>query len=225
MAGFGAFGKMPSLGDFFRLDVAGGFVEPWDRWLQHSIIAMRSQLAERWDACFNSAPLWRFTVAPGLAGPQAMQGVLMASVDRVGRQYPLTLVTALRGNPPVAMAHFAAAATFRCLEDLALECLDDAMTRDRLAEGLRSLAPPQSPVPARMVHQPGLVALASGVAPDSAGHLAAEFVGQRLRAPSLWTAELDDGARFLACEGLPPPEQVTALFDLDAPLWRPGDVP
>ena len=34
MSTFGAYGKMPSLGDFFRINASRGFVEPWDIWLQ-----------------------------------------------------------------------------------------------------------------------------------------------------------------------------------------------
>ena len=39
MAGFGAFGKMPALGDFFRLGVAPDVVPPWDAWLRLSTMA------------------------------------------------------------------------------------------------------------------------------------------------------------------------------------------
>ena len=220
MGGFGAFGKMPALGDFFRLDLGAGFIEPWDGWLQGSIVAMRSLLAERWQGCFMSAPFWRFTLSAGLAGPEVMLGVLMASVDRVGRQFPLTLACALRGRPPVAESHFGAEATFRALEAIALDCLDDTMSRDRLYERLRALAPAPLPMPARLTRRPGLIALAAGTVPGPAGVLAAEWVAQGLRAPSLWSAELDGGDRLMAAEGLPAPEQMAALFDLDAPLWR-----
>jgi type VI secretion system protein ImpM len=33
-AAFGAFGKMPSLGDFFRFGLPADFVSAWDDWLQ-----------------------------------------------------------------------------------------------------------------------------------------------------------------------------------------------
>ena len=32
VSGFGAFGKIPSLGDFFRMGVAAGFVGVWLLW-------------------------------------------------------------------------------------------------------------------------------------------------------------------------------------------------
>ena len=91
-AGFGAFGKMPAVGDFFRLGPPAGFVEPWDGWVQQAMLTGQAAHGPGWDGLYMQAPIWRFTLAPGLAGPQAVLGVVMPSVDRVGRRFPLTLV-------------------------------------------------------------------------------------------------------------------------------------
>ncbi|MDT8857527.1 type VI secretion system-associated protein TagF [Paracoccaceae bacterium Fryx2] len=191
MGGFGAYGKMPSLGDFFRIGIGPGFTDPWDRWLQSTLLAAREALGDRWQACYFSAPIWRFTLAAGLTGPDAAQGVMMPSVDRVGRQFPLTLVTLLPGAPDPMQAHLSATPVFDALEHLALDALDDAMTRDLLATRLAAQTPPPRPL--------------SGTA--------------RRRA-SVWSALLADDTRFLTTEGLPSPLQVTALFDCDAAHWH-----
>ena len=47
------------------------------------------------------APIWRFALAPGVAGPLPMLGVMMPSVDRVGRQFPLTLAAPMAEASPL----------------------------------------------------------------------------------------------------------------------------
>ena len=106
--GVGAFGKMPSAGDFFRLNAPPGFVRAWDGWLQQAMLEGQRALGPAWDDAYMSAPIWRFTLTAGLAGPHKAQGVLMPSVDRVGRRFPLTLMRALDTPGPAPHDHFTA---------------------------------------------------------------------------------------------------------------------
>ena len=41
--GAGAFGKMPGMGDFLRLDLPAGFTRAWDTWLQAGLISARDR--------------------------------------------------------------------------------------------------------------------------------------------------------------------------------------
>ena len=220
MSGFGAFGKIPALGDFFQLDPPPGFVGPWDRWLQEGLLASRAILAERWQNCFLSAPIWRFTLAADLAGPQAVQGVLMASVDRSGRQFPLTLVGSLRGATPpdVLAAHWAAEHSFSDLEAIALEALEDSMTQASLAERLRAIPV----VEARRA--PPVTKAASAMAlrgkHDLAAALSARLAGGGYPRPSIWTAMLREGELLYVQDGLPSPSRMADLYDSDAALWQ-----
>ena len=88
MSGYGAFGKIPGMGDFFRFDAPPGFVQAWDGWLQEGMLSAKEALGEGWLAAYMSAPIWRFTLAPGLAGEAAVMGILMCSVDRVVHSFP-----------------------------------------------------------------------------------------------------------------------------------------
>jgi type VI secretion system protein ImpM len=117
---------MPSLGDFFRFGVPRSFCAPWDAWLQSLLTQTRADLGARWEACYMSAPIWRFALAPGFAGPERAAGVLMPSVDRVGRAFPLTLVHVGAGGAP----------DYATLEEIALSALDDSMTKEKLALAL-----------------------------------------------------------------------------------------
>lgn len=186
-AGYGAFGKMPALGDFFRIGLPPSFVDPWDRWLQTGLAGARDLLGARWEECYMTAPIWRFTLDAGLAGPLAAQGVLMPSVDRVGRQFPLTLARLLPGRPGVAAADAAAHDAFAALEEVALDALDDRMTRDRLSRLLAAI-----PVPV-----PTGPATGAAVGPVR----------------SLWSALIDGRLCRIEHAGLPDPAQMRALFD------------
>ncbi|MGQ0565403.1 MAG: type VI secretion system-associated protein TagF [Gemmobacter sp.] len=218
-ARFGAFGKMPSLGDFLRMDLAQGFIDPWDRWLQEGMLAARTALGEGWQDCYFSAPIWRFTLSPGLAGAAAIQGVMMMSVDRVGRQFPMTLASPLADGQAPVLAHLQAAAMFAALETLALDALEDGMTRDILQTRLAGVAmPPSAEMPVLMQAQGGVVVLAENG--DLTSALAARQVAGTFRKPSVWTADLGGQARMMVCEGLPAGGQVNGLFDMAAHVWR-----
>ncbi|HET9018225.1 MAG TPA: type VI secretion system-associated protein TagF [Acetobacteraceae bacterium] len=100
IAVMGLYGKLPARGDFVRLGLPGDFVTAWDDWLAHVIAASRDRVGAEWLPAFLEAPVWRFALAPGLAGAQAATGVWMPSVDRVGRYFPLTLAVTLPAVAP-----------------------------------------------------------------------------------------------------------------------------
>ena len=218
--GFGAFGKMPALGDFFHLNAPPGFVRVWDDWLQGAMMAAAEAGQDAWDAQYMSAPIWRFTLAPGLAGAAKIIGVLMPSVDRVGRRFPLALMAAVEREGPATLDHLCEDQTFERLEDVALAALEDGMDRDRLAALLAQIdAPvPHSYAPLRRAGGTYVITQADegGIAPElAAGLLGAGGLAQ----PSLWSTVLDGTRRAMICDGLPNAHQARALFDLNAPLW------
>jgi type VI secretion system protein ImpM len=90
----GFYGKLPGEGDFVTRRLPWEFTSAWDDWLQQGMLASRAALGERWLKLYLSAPIWRFQLAPGVCGPLAWRGLFFASVDRVGRYFPLTLAFA-----------------------------------------------------------------------------------------------------------------------------------
>ncbi len=218
-APFGAYGKIPALGDFFQLSLPRSFVAPWDDWLQETLTRARSALGPRWQDCYLTAPVWRFTLSAGLAGPASVVGVLMPSVDTVGRLFPLTLAAPLGGAAPAAL--HGAWEGFDRLETLARAMLEEGATKAALAHGLAGVTLP-GPVRAplrsaatgmRLVRAPGVT---SGLCALGAAEFCAGFA-----APSVWSTATEDGARHLAADGLPGPQAAAALFDPAAELW-PG---
>jgi type VI secretion system ImpM family protein len=96
----GFYGKLPSHGDFLRRRVSDAFVGVWDGWLQECLTASRTSLGDRWLDVYLTSPVWRFACAKGICGAAPVIGVMVPSVDRVGRYFPLTLVAELPPETP-----------------------------------------------------------------------------------------------------------------------------
>ena len=215
-AQFGAFGKISGLGDFLRLNLPGDFVRVWDEWMQAGLLAARDALGEAWNDCYLSAPIWRFSLPGGVLGRQGVTGVLMASVDRVGRQYPLT-VAALCPAGNTVLRHFASETLLTRVEDIALATLEDHASRDDLRDALEELEMVAPPEP------PGWSDAYSGPLPPEQV-LAARALTDLRGEVGIWTTQVGDDHRMLLSAGLPDTRQFTALFDLDATVWRTGPV-
>jgi type VI secretion system protein ImpM len=120
----GFFGKLPSHGDFLRRQVSDAFVGVWDGWLQECLAASRAELGDRWLDVYLTSPVWRFACAAGTCGPAPVVGVMVPSVDRVGRYFPLTLVAELPPDAPIIGSVQRAASFFDAAERLVVETLE-----------------------------------------------------------------------------------------------------
>ena len=94
----GLFGKLPAHGDFVRRALPGRFVDPWDAWLSAGMLAAAEALGDDWPAGWETARPFRFHLAPGACGPDAVAGVVLPGEDMVGRRFPLTLAVILPGG-------------------------------------------------------------------------------------------------------------------------------
>jgi type VI secretion system protein ImpM len=134
----GFYGKLPSHGDFLQRGVNDDFVNHWDAWLQAGMARSRSELGEAWLDVFLTSPLWRFALASGVVGAPVWAGILLPSVDRVGRYFPLTIVAEL--PPGVLPFELAVAGNgwFDWAETLARRTLEDELVDlNRLESELR----------------------------------------------------------------------------------------
>jgi type VI secretion system protein ImpM len=96
-AAVGFHGKIPSRGDFVRAGLPRGFTDAWDGWMQRMLAASRASFGDAWLPAWLEAPVWRFALSAGICGPDAVIGLWMPSVDRVGRYYPLTIAATVPG--------------------------------------------------------------------------------------------------------------------------------
>jgi type VI secretion system protein ImpM len=91
----GFFGKLPCNGDFIQYNVSQEWLDPWDHWQQSCVFESRASLGDAWLNAYLTGPIWRFVLSEGACGSGAWAGVIVPSVDRVGRYFPLTVVRQL----------------------------------------------------------------------------------------------------------------------------------
>lgn len=136
----GFFGKIPSLGDFVTRDLPRELLDTWDDWLQRSVAESKTALGEAWLNTYLTCPIWRFVLLPGVCGESGWAGILMPSVDKVGRYFPLTFASSLGDAAQPFQIVDGAGDWFNAVEDLALTVLDeDKVDADTLANSLGAL--------------------------------------------------------------------------------------
>jgi len=144
LAAAGWHGKLPTLGDFATRRLAPEFIEAWDHWLSDGLAAMRLQ--PDWLEAYLASPSWLFLLMPGAlpgkVGEQAWVGVLMPSVDRVGRYYPLTLAHPLAAVPAASDELDALWRWLAQLDDAAVNALHDDWDLDALETQLARIGVP-----------------------------------------------------------------------------------
>jgi type VI secretion system protein ImpM len=149
----GWYGKLPCLGDFASRRLPPEFITPWDAWLQRSIATSRQQLGETWLEIFLMSPMWRFALAPGVCGEHAYAGLLLPSVDKVGRYFPLTLALPISAEHADVVALLGVQAWYAELEHIGLAALNVDYSPDALEA---ALAENPFPLPAPSAMPPGM---------------------------------------------------------------------
>ena len=154
----GIYGKMPSHGDFLRRRLSDEFVQRWDQWLQACIAESRSVLGETWLQFYLTSPVWRFVCAAGACGDRAVAGLLLPSVDKVGRYFPLTIAWELPQHLNLMSAASQCNAWFEAVEQLAVDALaqerPDFEEFDRRLRALEPLIPGPTAITAVRLRAP-----------------------------------------------------------------------
>jgi len=229
----GFFGKLPGLGDFVTRRLPQDFLRVWDPWLQRSLAQSRDALGEDWLDAYLTSPIWHFVLSDGIAGLHPWVGLLMPSVDRVGRYFPFTVARALAGpaNPFLVLA---ASSSWRTqTQEIMLAALEGSLSLEEMDACLIGTEPePAAAAAARppAVHQdcnaqgwrlsletPTRIAQ---IAPNLLHYAMGElFLGY-----SLWWSEGSErlSPSLLLCQGLPQESAFRALYTGDWPAghWR-----
>jgi type VI secretion system protein ImpM len=228
----GFYGKLPCKGDFLQRRIAQEFVDAWDTWLQQCLFASREQLQEGWLDAYLTSPVWRFALAEGVCGSGAYAGVMVPSVDRVGRYFPLTLVVQLDTEDCLLdLASDAVRPWFDSAESLALgalqahdldlsffdeqvaalarplndlEAAESAHLRQLLQRSPFASRPAQWQVPLRSVHS----------LQRAANVFACRELERALRPLALWWTDGSDAVTpcWLCNRGLPSPASFAAMI-------------
>ncbi|GAA4346880.1 hypothetical protein GCM10023165_31720 [Variovorax defluvii] len=200
----GWFGKLPGMGDFAQRRMPVEFRDLWDRWLQAGLGRMRSRRPD-WTERYLRAPLWCFVLGEGVIGGRSWLGVMMPSVDGVGRYFPFTLAAELVSSR-TALEGEVLARTQRwwmLAAQAALEGLEHDFDALRFDERLRGL----------------FEGYADALGEGEAGEhrpLALPEVGH-----SLWfTDPVAERGPGMTSQGLPQDDQFEALFGYGAESGR-----
>ncbi|MBI1422011.1 MAG: type VI secretion system-associated protein TagF [Gammaproteobacteria bacterium] len=139
MISIGLYGKLPTHGDFIHRNLPSGFIAGWDQWLQHYIAGAREKIGADWLDIYLTSPIWRFVFSDGVVDESRWAGILMPSVDQVGRYYPFSVAVRLPDyvNPFEFLA--VQSAWYEGLEDIALKALDGEFTLDELLDEVAAL--------------------------------------------------------------------------------------
>jgi type VI secretion system protein ImpM len=215
----GFYGKLPCLGDFVSRGLAKDFVQPWDKWLQDSLANSREQLAETWVDSYLVSPIWHFMLSANLCGTSSWMGLMMPSVDKVGRYFPLTLALKLPSQIAVSsLTDGAITHWFAQADNLALSTLEEPFD---LAQFEQKVA--KFDVPLTRNAKPHQTAWYVPLHDDDefAAHCqSVEENGIRANYSLWWTGDTEYFQRaFIFCEGLPPHSGFSAFLDGDWQRW------
>jgi type VI secretion system protein ImpM len=222
--GCGYFGKLPGHGDFVTRALPADFVRRWDEWLQAALSTSRQQLGEAWLELYLTSPVWCFALAAGVCGRAAIAGVLIPSVDRVGRYFPFTLACPLPGAcRPLALWR-SAAAWYAAAEDLALAALHEEASPAALREGTLELGAPALTDGGATALSPAGLRFAGGE-PAAAAESVARHLAELAPVPSLWWSKGSQqvAPSVLISAALPRPEGFAALLDGRWAAWGWGE--
>lgn len=223
------YGKLPGLGDFASRRLRPDQVEFWDGWLATGMQRLQEQDPSGWLDRYLAAPSWRFLLMPGVLGQAPSAGVLMPSVDRVGRYFPLLLLLELGEAPAAPQQMQSLWHWLGRLDELAGDALHEDWTAERLEQELSAMARPlmgyaalaAAPVadvdPPPAVPAGRLLVLGSGL--DAATQLGVEaqrLWNQQALGRSYWLAQPTGQApQLLVAQGLP--ESAAVLLGAASP--------
>jgi len=222
----GFYGKLPARGDFVSRNLSPAFLTPWNNWLQAAITCSRQQLGQDWLNCYLTSPLWRFALSPGVCGPEVHAGVLMPSVDRVGRYYPLVIAAPLPNH--LNLLELTWEDWFERAEQVALTGLDEHLDVEDFVGRVQALE-----LPTTSIFLDGtVIAEASGMAwyclldnltalKQVGNGLAGYLLAERFPHYSLWWSHGSEQISpcLLICQALPPPDGFAALLAGNWKQW------
>jgi type VI secretion system protein ImpM len=209
----GFYGKLPIVGDFVSRRLPNEFISPWDSWLQSAIAASREELGENWLKSYLTSPIWRFVLSPGLCGNQAVAGIMMPSVDRVGRYYPLTVAVLFEPSPQLPFLFTTGNAWFEQLEDAAFMGLEGNLDINAFDELIQTIPPFSLPLSSSSDQQCFSEKKTFHIALDNCQQIGDAFVELNanllstfMPGYSLWNSTGSEHiqSELFACQGLPP---------------------
>jgi type VI secretion system protein ImpM len=216
----GIYGKLPAHGDFVDRGLPVSFIKQWDQWLQQAFAASGECLGKGWLTTYLTSPIWRFVQSEGVIDGRGWAGILVPSVDSVGRYFPLTLAMPLQANEKPARFLADNVDLFTVWESIALQALQETLNADALFTQLSQSPAALATVTKTTTETTGRHTLVQGQAVSMneqnpwALLLDAQMSLQD-DSYSLWSCSGSScmPPMLLQCRGLPDPRKYTAMLD------------
>lgn len=217
----GLYGKLPTYGDFITRNLSSSFVTSWDEWLQHFISGSQEQMGDDWLDIYLTSPIWHFTLSPGVIDNNMWAGLMMPSVDRVGRYFPISLVKPFTSN--ITPVNFMQQQNewFNALEQHCLSALDGGLDADELIAAVNAVQLSASEKYAATFNLGEIGPMLFALSPDENSQSAVmpyitnAVLASGLSSFSLWKTS---GSQLISpllfsCQGLPPISGIASMLD------------
>jgi type VI secretion system protein ImpM len=207
----GFYGKLPSYGDFIQKRLPQDFTNPWHEWLQSGLMAIRESDPDGWLSFYLNCPAWSFVLNAGICGEQAVAGVTIPSVDKVGRYFNFTMAVMLPEGTSATTFAITHGSWMSDLCDLVISVLDEEMDQDQIENAIRERSAELSidmANPALLDEGEDFLRVSHefNVANDErAAHLLHQLLCARLQNYGLWWHEGSSqvSAQLVSCPELP----------------------
>jgi type VI secretion system protein ImpM len=214
----GFFGKVMSYADFIARRIPPAFLQCWDEWLQAALQKARQQLGSEWLPTYLHSPIWRFALAAQACDAHAWAGIMMPSIDSVGRQFPLTIVVRLPQGVNIYECLRDGQDWYAQLESLALSSLSEKFILADFDLAVSAVPTDFATAVAGDPAGPACIRIAiTGIAQldSSLPSIATTLVRLSLHGHSLWWSDGSEkiSPSLLLCKGLPAPASFAAMLD------------
>lgn len=213
----GFFGKLPIVGDFVSRRLPREFIDSWDNWLIGGLAMADENMRYGRPDSRLFGPIWRFSLTPGICGPNAWLGLLAPSADRVGRYFPLTIAVPVQNTQYLTHYFNSNEEWFDQIEALALSAAQDPLTLEEFDFRLQRLTQPFRDECLMSTHQITKISNSRGESnlridmdtneqlPQALASLGGQLIADQAPGYSLWCARRTQlsGASLLVFDGLP----------------------
>lgn len=223
----GIYGKLPAHGDFVHRHLPTDFITTWDEWLQNYIAGSQEQIGEHWLNIYLTSPIWRFAVSKGAIDNRQWAGVMMPSVDRVGRYFPFSVVTCLPDHVSVLDFISNQSVWFKQVEGIALQALHGELNADDAIQAINEV-----PLSIEQAYQKRLVNhslnMVVAVRDEQSNHMSVmpqlfeSCLNSMMTSFSVWSTE---GSEYVApcvlsTQNLPVISGIAAMLDGQWQQWQ-----
>ena len=135
---YGFYGKLPAVGDFVQRNLPSTTIAALDAWLQQGMYLL-SQQGQTFEDSYMVSHVGFFVIPAQVWADQPVAGIIMPSVDRVGRLFPLVFLQSYAAHQPIDLG--ALTSDLEQASSIAVSALQHRLSPDELYQRLRATAP------------------------------------------------------------------------------------